>query len=61
MGMGDKDEIDGVGSKGEFAVGNFVAALLETTVNQDAFAVDFQAVAASGDALVRAVKAELHK
>ena len=60
VGVGDQDVVDGVGGKGEFAVGNLVPALLEAAVDEDAGVVDLQTVAASGDALVRAVKAELH-
>ena len=60
VGVGDQDVVDGVGGKGEFAVGNLVPALLKAAVDEDAGVVDLQTVAASGDALVRAVKAELH-
>ena len=60
VGVGDQDVVDGVGGKGEFAVGNLVPALLEAAVDENTGVVDLQTVAASGDALVRAVKAELH-
>ena len=60
MGVGHQDIVDGIGGEGELAVGNLVPALLEPAVNEDAGVVDLQTVAASGDALVRAVKAELH-
>ena len=60
VGVGHQDEVDGIGRKGQGLVGHLVPALLQTAVDQDAPAVDLQTVAAAGDALVGAVKAELH-
>ena len=60
MGVGDQNVINGISGKGEFAVGNLVPALLEAAVDKNAGVVNLQTVAAPGDALIRAVKAELH-
>ena len=60
VGVGYQNVVNGIGGEGKFAVGDFVPALLEAAVDEDAVSVDLQTVAASGDALVRAVKAEFH-
>ena len=60
VGVGHQDEVDVVRGKGKSVVGHLVPPLLQSAVHQDAPAVDLQTVAAAGDALVGAVKAELH-
>ena len=60
VGVGDEHIVNGVGGEGQLPVVDLVPALLEAAVDQNSFSVDLQAVAAAGDALVRAEKAELH-
>ena len=48
------------GQEGQRLVIHFIPALLQSAVHQDALSVDFQTVAAAGDTLSRAEKAELH-
>ena len=60
MGVGHQHIVDGTRREGELGVGDLVPSLLQAAVHQDALAVHFQAVAASGHALVGAEKAELH-
>ena len=60
MGVGDQDIVDGFRFKGQVLIANVVPALLQAAVDQNALSVDLQAVAAAGNALVRAEKAEFH-
>ena len=60
VGVGHQEKVDGVCRKGQRLVGHLVPPLLQSAVHQDAPAAHLQTVAAAGDALVRAVKAELH-
>lgn len=61
MGVGHQHVVDGIGGKGKFGVGYLVPPLLQSAVDEDAFTIDLQAVAAACHALVRAEKAELHR
>ena len=56
VGMGDEYEVDAAGMEGQRAVVDLVPSLLQAAVNEDLPAVDFQTVAAAGDALISAVK-----
>ena len=54
------DHINAAGVKGQRGVVDLVPALLQAAVHQDMLAVDLQTMAAAGDALVSAEKAQLH-
>ena len=60
MGVGDQNIVDVAGGKIQGVVIVLVPALLETAVDQDLPAVDFQTVAAAGDRVGRAKKRKLH-
>ena len=60
MGMRHQHHINLACRKGKLSVGDLVSPLLQSSVYQDALAVYLQAVAAAGDALIGAVKTELH-
>ena len=60
VGVGDQDIVDGIGSEGQLLPVHLIPALLEAAVHQDALSVDLQTVAASGDAIVCAVKTKFH-
>ena len=60
MGVGDEHGVDVASQEGQRLVIHFIPALLQSAVHQDALAVDIQAVAAAGDTLGCAEKAELH-
>ena len=61
VGMGDEYEVDAAGMEGQRTVVDLVPSLLQAAVNEDLPAVDFQTVAAAGDALISAVKAQFHR
>ena len=60
MGVGDQNVVDGIGGKGQLVVVDLIPPLLQAAVDEDALAVDLQAVTAAGDTLVRSVKTQLH-
>ena len=60
VGVGDEDIVDAPRREGELLIADLVPALLQTAVHQDLLAVDLQTVAAAGDALVGAEKAQFH-
>ena len=60
VGVGDEDIVNAPRREGELRVADLVPALLQSAVHQDLLAVDLQAVAAAGDALVGAEKAQFH-
>ena len=60
VGVGHQHHVDAARVEGKGGVVDLIAALLQTAVHQDLLSVDLQTMAAAGDALVSAVKAQLH-
>ena len=60
VGVGHQHHVDAARVEGQSGVVDLIAALLQAAVHQDLLSVDLQTMAAAGDALVSAVKAQLH-
>ena len=61
MGVGDEHKVNAAGMEGQGLVVHLVPSLLQPAVDEYLLSVDLQAVAAAGDALVGAVKAQFHR
>ena len=60
MGVGHQHRVDAAGMEGQRGVVNLVPSLLQATVDENMLSVYLQTMAAAGDALVSAEKAQLH-
>ncbi len=58
--VGDEQDVDAAGGKGEVAVVKLIAPLLQAAIDEELFSVDLQAVARAGHAAVGAVKVQFH-
>ena len=58
--VGDEQNVDAAGGKGEVAVVQLIAPLLQAAVNEDLLAVDLQTVAGACHAAVGPVKVQFH-
>jgi len=58
--VGDEQNVDAAGGKGEITVVELIAPLLQAAVNEDLLAVDLQTVAGACHAAVSSVKVQFH-